>query len=366
MKILVCATEYPPTGSGIGNVAYHVVEQFKKKGYVCEVCSPVGPDISTGSPRLINFFGIVGILYYWYNLHKLLDNKNYDIFWLHNPILLFRPRSKNLLVTYHTTYTGRYPRRKFYTFLYWYDRLASFIEHYAIKNIPDEAIFTAETENVTAELVKLGVDNDRIHCIYNGVDTDLFKPIKEKNLVRKKFGLPDNKKIILSVGRLNEVKNPLKLIDIFTHLSVQNNDIFLVFAGKGPLYNKIQKILKEKNYTNIALLGYVPQGDLPELYACCDYYILLSKYEGVPLTLLEAMSSGLPCIVSNTLNCSVVLSAKCGISVDTQNIPFASRIISEYIQFNPAIASENARNYAIKNLEWRSITRQYEILITSI
>ncbi len=34
MKILVCATEYPPTGSGIGNVAYNVVEQFKKKGYI--------------------------------------------------------------------------------------------------------------------------------------------------------------------------------------------------------------------------------------------------------------------------------------------------------------------------------------------
>lgn len=53
MKLLVCATEYHPYGTGIANVVYNVVERLKELGVECTVCSPTGPDIKLGSLKLI-------------------------------------------------------------------------------------------------------------------------------------------------------------------------------------------------------------------------------------------------------------------------------------------------------------------------
>ncbi|MDP3012641.1 MAG: hypothetical protein Q8M92_00270, partial [Candidatus Subteraquimicrobiales bacterium] len=63
MKLLICASEYPlDYSAGVGNVAYNVVEQLKKKGIDCIVCSPNG-DIKLGNSRMIERFGIIGLLY---------------------------------------------------------------------------------------------------------------------------------------------------------------------------------------------------------------------------------------------------------------------------------------------------------------
>ncbi|MGI6079023.1 MAG: hypothetical protein ACOYCB_12880, partial [Fastidiosipilaceae bacterium] len=56
-KLLVCATEYHPYGSGIANVVYNVVEHLKEQGVECTVCSPTGPDIKLGSLKLIEKTG---------------------------------------------------------------------------------------------------------------------------------------------------------------------------------------------------------------------------------------------------------------------------------------------------------------------
>ena len=85
MKVLVCTSEYYPYGSGIANVAYNVVEQLKKMGIDCTVCSPTGPDIKLGSSKLIEKLGIVGLLYYWYKVANHFKNNDYDVAWLHNP-----------------------------------------------------------------------------------------------------------------------------------------------------------------------------------------------------------------------------------------------------------------------------------------
>lgn len=59
MKLLVCTSEYPPDySSGIGNVAFKVIEQFKKKGVECTVCSP-NADIKLGSSKMITKSGKV-------------------------------------------------------------------------------------------------------------------------------------------------------------------------------------------------------------------------------------------------------------------------------------------------------------------
>ena len=102
------------------------------------------------------------------------------------------------------------------------------------------------------------------------------------------------------------------------------------------------------------------------LYACADYYIMTSKYEGggmPPLTLAEAMASGLPCIVSDIPNLKVVKDANSGIVVAFDDIARAGDEILGYLEGKPLDHAENARSYAMITLDWELIVERYlEIL----
>jgi glycosyltransferase involved in cell wall biosynthesis len=133
----------------------------------------------------------------------------------------------------------------------------------------------------------------------------------------------------------------------------------LVIAGKGELLEKCIEYAKQKQIRNIKFLGYVSEKDKLLLFSSSDYYILVSNYEGQPLTLLEAMSSGLACIVSDIPNLKNVEDAECGLIIDTNNISKTSKELIEYLRKNHSDHSKNARKYAIKNLDWKIITEKY-------
>ncbi len=92
----------------------------------------------------------------------------------------------------------------------------------------------------------------------------------------------------------------------------------LCIAGKGELIEETKDLAKRMGLCKVLFLRHVAHDrDLPDLYACADYCIMTSKYEGgmPPLTLAEAMASGLPCIVSDIPNLGIVKNADCGIVV---------------------------------------------------
>ena len=208
MKLLVCASEYPPNCSaGIGNVAYNVIEQLKKMEIECTVCSPTG-DIKLGSSRIIERFGIIGLLYYWHQVGRYFKENDFDIVWLNNPLFLKNP-FKNSLVTVHTTYLGCSKELKPRI----YYKNVSKIEKICLKKIK-KARFTAVNPQVCKELEEIGIKRERITYIPNGVNTRQFKPSNNKKELRREIGIPEDDLIILSLGRLTEAKQPQKLIDI--------------------------------------------------------------------------------------------------------------------------------------------------------
>lgn len=365
MRLLVCTQEYPPGdhssgigSSGIGNVAYNVVEQLKKMGIKCIVCSPNG-DIKLGSSKLIAKTGIVGLLYYWHCVSKYFRGKenDFDAIWLHNPLFLRKHPFKKGLITIHTTYYGymiqRLNPKIYYT-------ISSKIERYCLNKINEETRLTAVSPQVYDELEEIGINQERITYIPNGVNTQRFRPTDNNKMLRKKFGIPEDSLIILSLGRLSEQKQPQKLIEVFSEIEKEGKDITLVIAGKGELLEKTKELAKQKNLRNVMFLGYVDhEKDASDLYACSDYYIMTSKYEGQPLTLLEAMSSGLPCVVSNIPNLMIVKEANCGVIVDFDDVRKASHNIIEYLKRDNSEHSRNAREYALNHLDWEIIARIY-------
>jgi len=137
--------------------------------------------------------------------------------------------------------------------------------------------------------------------------------------------------------------------------------VTLVFAGNGKLFDELKEYAINKRINKIKFLGYIPDDILPDLYATSDYYIIASNHEGGEpvLTLAEAISSGLPCIVSNIQNFKFIEDVKAGIIVDYNKIERTAEMIVEYLQKDNSNQSINAREYVVKNFDWKIIAERY-------
>ena len=361
MRVLICATEYYPDGSGIANVAYNVVRELEGMGVECTVCSPTGPDIKLGDPTLIKKYGILGMLHYWHQVSRHFKNDDYDVAWLQNPFIVSKNPFSHCLVTMHATYHGARTYAAGNLPLYLYKSLVARFERYCLTRMPKTTVFTGVGQPICEELEKIGIARDRATYILNGVNVRQFQLLPEKKSVRKKFGIPEGDIVLLSVGRLTHQKRPFTQIQVFSHIENKLENVTLCIAGKGDLFKATKELAQNKGLKKVIFLGYIEDCDLPDLYACADYYIMTSKYEGgmPPLTLAEAMASGLPCIVSNIPNLGMIVEdADCGIIIN-HDVNIASEQILDYIVNDNSNHSQNARKYALDKLDWHLISKQY-------
>ena len=359
-KLLICATEYYPHGSGIANVAYNVVEQLKKMGVDCTVCSPTGPDIKLGSSKLIKKSGIIGLLYYWYQVSKYFKGNRYDAVWLHNPLFIEKSPFKNVLITMNATAYGQVIHKIYPLHLHVYKKFSSIIEKYCLNKMSN-ARFIGVGSNICEELEEIGITKQKIAYIPNGVNIEQFNPSDNKKILRNKFGIPEDDLIILSFGRLTHQKQPEKVIKLFSAIATDMKNVTLVIAGKGYLSKSLKEYVVKKYIKNVIFLGFVADDELPDLCACSDYFIIASKYEGGEpvLTLAEAMASGLPCIVSNIQNFRFIEQAKLGIIVDFDDLTEASEKTNEYLSKDNSEHAKNAREYISNIFNWEIISQRY-------
>ena len=130
-----------------------------------------------------------------------------------------------------------------------------------------------------------------------GIDLEKFKLENfDRNDYRIKLGINANDFMILSVGELNKNKNHEIIIRAIA--SLNNSNIHYFIAGQGELKEYLTLLSKELNVENqVHLLGY--RNDIVQLCNSADLYILPSIREGLNVSLMEAMASGIPCIVSD-------------------------------------------------------------------
>ena len=139
-------------------------------------------------------------------------------------------------------------------------------------------------------------DKKNITVIPNGMDSILYKKIRN-NLFRKKNEIKE-KYLVLFFGRLNPTKGPEKLAQAAINISKKRKDIAFVWVG--PDEGKAEEVKQLiKDYKNMRYLGPIyGKEKIAEMYQAADVYVLPSYREGLPLTLFEAMASGLPIVAS--------------------------------------------------------------------
>lgn len=160
--------------------------------------------------------------------------------------------------------------------------------------------FIGVSEDLTKYLKNtVGIKEEKLLTIINGVDTDIFHPINGtyKKEIRKIFGIVSDEKVIGTVCRLEPVKNICLLINCMKHIIKEIPACKLIIVGDGREKEKLIKLTDELNLTkSIKFLG--ERSDIEKVMRLFDIFVLPSLSEGTSMTILEAMASGLPVIAS--------------------------------------------------------------------
>jgi glycogen(starch) synthase len=152
------------------------------------------------------------------------------------------------------------------------------------------------------ELVKLGYPENKIRVVYNGVDTEKYRPglfsEEEIKAFRDSIGVGDSP-MIFFVGRLTWVKGADTLTMAMKDIVRQVPDAKLVIVGKGEQESLLKQIIVSNDLAENVIFNfsYVPEAERIKYYAACDVAVFPSKYEPFGIVSLEAMSMGKPVIV---------------------------------------------------------------------
>lgn len=138
------------------------------------------------------------------------------------------------------------------------------------------------------------------HLVYNSVDTGKFLD-RFDQVETGEFCEPDGWKNVLNVARISAVKNQIFLVEIAKEMKRRGEKIRILCAGSGDESYEAQvrrEILDNHLEEYIKLLGVRKDIDVLMRKSCA--FVLPSKYEGMPLVMIEAQASGLPCVSANT------------------------------------------------------------------
>jgi glycosyltransferase involved in cell wall biosynthesis len=221
------------------------------------------------------------------------------------------------------------------------------------------------------QYINMGVPEDKISLIPNGIDLSEFKNAEQlKGKFRGRYGLSD-KKIILFIGRLNPIKGIDFLLNTFAILSREDKDTILVIAGPDDGYKKeIQKLLNLFNMNNRLLLidGLYGEDKIAALVDA-DVFVYPSRHEIFGITPLEAIACQTPIVI--TENCGIadfLRKVDGGIMVGYQDISQLLKAIRNILNYR-----EDAKNMALrgqelirKDFNWDSISEKTIGLYRSI
>lgn len=320
MRILLGTATFYPDANGVSTFLQQLALGLKKRGHHVFV---VGPSTNRKDERRdykgVPVFGVRSIRFPMNKqfrfcvtplLHMLIEKEverfRPDVIHVQDPftinMALTRIAKKQgipLVATHHTDvsmyeeyYKKVIPKSLMglvrdweWMFLCWYFSLMSAV--------------TAPTAAAAAPLKEYGLQQ-RVRIISNGIDVARYASFKRNEKILRRFGIPE-KKILLTVGRID----PEKRINVILRalvLARRSTDIHLIIVGKGKEEKRLRNMVKKLRIENaVTFTGFIPNADLPELYAACDCFVIAGISETQGIVTMEAMAAGLPVIAADAL-----------------------------------------------------------------
>ena len=169
--------------------------------------------------------------------------------------------------------------------------------------LKDASKVIALTPTEAEQYMSMGVPKEKIAIIPNGIDLSEYAELPPKGSFKKKFNIPEDRKIILYLGRVHKIKGIDFLIRAYAYLKNKMNfkDAVLVIAGPDDGYlSEVKSLVHDLSVSNSVLfVGSLYGGDKLAAYVDSEVYILPSRYETFGMTVLEAYACGKPVIASD-------------------------------------------------------------------
>ncbi len=226
------------------------------------------------------------------------------------------------------------------------------------------------SSDLKTELVKrLGVDPKKIQPILNGVDTVKFKPdLVSRADIRKEFGFPVNGQVIGCLCRLTLSKDVATLVKAVGILKNRIKNIKLLIVGSGPEEQNLKDLVLRLHLEDIAIFA-GPRVDVDRVINAIDVFALPSTLEGISNTILEAMSTAKPVVVSRIEgNTELVTENVNGIFAKAGDPETFAEKINELLsnKDKAKMLGENGRLYVLQHRSLDIMVKNYENMISNI
>jgi glycosyltransferase involved in cell wall biosynthesis len=385
MKILLvgrCVTSLPPrSGGGAEWHGYHLAKELDKLGHEVHYVTNYATDCKETlefnglkvyntyrkiSPKEISRFPFMSFNKWILKHFKenmlaartarsvLAQEKDFDVIHCHGNLaaLILSKERVPVVFTEHDASPWMCTYRSFY------ERFIRKSSYYLLNKKAMERVSHVIT--VSSAQRKFLIENwqfnlKKITTIPNGVDTVAFKPDNNGKDILKKHSLPEDYSIF--VGRLE----PRKGIDYLIR-SMKGFNMASVIVGSGPDRSRLEELAKKSGVSSrITFTGGVSNEDLRHLYSNAKFFVLPSISEGMPLTVLEAMASGIP-VVANNINGipDIVQDGYNGLLAEPRDID--SFMNAQQILLKDAMLrkkmGQRARETVEKNYSWKTVAHR--------
>ena len=229
----------------------------------------------------------------------------------------------------------------------------------------------ANSDNTRDELLRMGVDPDKIAIIYPGVDIHCFRPGLPFDDLRQALGWRKGQKLVLSVGRLSRRKGFDIVIRCLPQLLQQGLDIQYVLIGIGEDHDYLKELATELDISErVHLLGHVSPDDLPRWYNACDVFAMPNRdingdTEGFGMVYLEAAACGKPAIAGTAGGTgSAVIDDTTGLRVDGERVKDVAAAFEGLLTDREYVSRLGEQGYrrAIEEFSWEAVARKTEAL----
>ena len=355
---MILSNSFPPE-EGIGFYTYNLSKKLIEKGHEVTIITR-----GTLKTQIEHFEGIkvikapflplypFHVQFHGYFVNKIINNLNedFDLIHIHSPLSPVFETDIPIIGTIHTSLIEDIKHFQVFNLKSIGIKLTTYTSGRSLtqKLINKSKFTTTVSSSVANELIKYyNAENPMV--IGNGVNEDIFFPIKDKS---------DD--YLLYVGRLDYRKG---ILDLINAACLLDGDMKILIVGKGPLEIKIQKLIKKNNIKNIKLIGHISGENLVKLYQNASMFVFPSHYEGLPTVVLEAMSCGLPIILSDipahkdiTDNNENGIFCNCG---SAEDIAEKINILSKNKKLRIKLG-KNARKTIEEKFTWDIISLNYE------
>jgi len=317
MKIAFFSDTFFPQRNGVVTAIWNTTKQFSKNHQVflfvpgkkifrCENKSKNITIIRIPSMEFSQYDGYRISKLKLKKIGEIFEKEKFDMIHIHSPftlgitgIIMARLYFIPIVGTYHTYLPEYFPHIVKGRFPSFVKRIGEYPSKKFTKFIYSKLDTTIAPSREIGRILR-GYGIKKVVIIPNGIKFENFKFNKKLIVkIKRKYKIPNDKKIILYLGRISFEKKLDILLKAFKLIEKKYENVLLLIVGSGPYLKKYKKQAKELKIKNIIFTGFVPDEYISSFYFISDIFVSPSDTETQGLTFIEAINCNLPLVGVN-------------------------------------------------------------------